>query len=69
MLNGFYGFLLAIIGGSIFIGGVSVGLTVMFDGNDFGKESTKAYGVLIIVVSIVICTAFVAGGYFMERSL
>ena len=69
MLNGFYGFLLAIIGGSIFIGGVSVGLTVMFDGNDFWKESTKAYGVLIIVASIVICTAFVAGGYFMERSL
>lgn len=65
MLNGFYGFLLAIIGGSIFIGGVSVGSTVMFDGNDFGKESAKAYGVLIIVASIVICTAFVTGGYFM----
>lgn len=64
-----YGFLLAIIGGATFLMGTAVGLTVMTDGNEFGKSTDQTYGALIIVTSIIICAAFVTGGYLMERSL
>lgn len=67
MVAGVCGFLLAIIGGAIFIMGTAVGMTVMTDENEFDKASTKTYGALIIVASIIICAAFVTGGYFMGR--
>lgn len=67
MVAGVCGFLLAIIVGAIFLMGIAVGLTVMTDENEFGKALTKSCGALIIVASIVICAAFVTGGYFMGR--